>query len=104
MLAARAMFNRRRERITLNALQPVVESYSGRQFKVLAMSNRPDDIAAASCYRNVLIPLHILIFQMEHVQQIKALYPGAFKWQYIKAPISKEDKQWVGINQCVHKP
>ncbi len=33
MLTARAMLNRRRERITLQALQPVVESYSGKQFK-----------------------------------------------------------------------
>lgn len=36
MLTARSMLNRRRERITLQALQPVVESYAGRQFKVSA--------------------------------------------------------------------
>ena len=36
MLTARSMLNRRREKITLQALQPVVESYAGRQFKVSA--------------------------------------------------------------------
>ncbi|GAX75628.1 hypothetical protein CEUSTIGMA_g3072.t1 [Chlamydomonas eustigma] len=63
ILSSKSLLQKRRERVTFNALKPFVESHTNKQFKV------------------------------EHVQQIKALYPEAFTWQYIRAPISREDKQ-----------
>lgn len=56
MLNALPLLNKRKEKVTITTLAPVVEAHTGKRFK------------------------------SEHIQKIKYLYPHAFKWQFIIAP------------------
>ena len=63
MLNALPMLNKRKERITISTLAPIVEAHTGKRFRV------------------------------ELVQKIKHVYPDAFKWQYVMVPSRSEPSQ-----------
>lgn len=121
MLSARGLLKRRSEKVTVQTMTPIVQNSTGRTFKVSreygvmfvagsrvavfnslhglsqCMALHGNSHAHHACASTPAVPA----LQIQYVQQIKHIYPGAFDWEYVRAP-SIQDPTRCALSSLVY--